>query len=88
MNETTTRVITGKVGELVRIDPNEIDNGGKFIKFKVKVKARAPLLKDDTLSIKGSHLWIPLKYESLPLYYFHCGYMGHTIKHYRDYYRR
>ncbi|KAL8499061.1 hypothetical protein ACS0TY_022141 [Phlomoides rotata] len=53
---------------------------GKFIRFKVSLNITKPLLRGITIRLKGKYLWLPLRYESLPIYCFSCGIIGHDNK--------
>ena len=48
MNEAITRLIAERVGELIRVDKHEIDHGGKFIRFKAKIRDKESLFRGIT----------------------------------------
>lgn len=43
-----------------------------------------PLLREIQTKIKDSNMWILLSYESLSLFCFNCGTIGHFIKSYME----
>lgn len=69
-----------KVGALETYEPPGDHNVGNFIRFKVEIDVTKKLMKGFRFRFGGELLWAPLKYESLPLYCFCCGYIGHNFK--------
>ncbi|KAH6820758.1 hypothetical protein C2S53_017511 [Perilla frutescens var. hirtella] len=51
-----------------------------YLHFKVVVDISKPILQGLTPKLDGERLWIPLKHESIPLFCFNCGIVGHQIK--------
>ncbi|KAL8479715.1 hypothetical protein ACS0TY_026590 [Phlomoides rotata] len=51
----------------------------------VSINITKPLLRGINILVKGKHLWLPLKYESLPIYCFSCGTVGHDHNSCRSY---
>ncbi|KAL8498999.1 hypothetical protein ACS0TY_022093 [Phlomoides rotata] len=68
MKESSLRLISKQIGILESVDILGEDLIGKFIRLKVSMNITKPLLKGITIWVKGKHLWLPLKYESLSIY--------------------
>ena len=85
MNETTAQIISKKIGSFLKIDKHDEDIGGKFLCFKERIRIKEPLLRGLTIKVQEKEIWIPMKYESLPLICFHCRKMGHIVKSWSDY---
>ncbi|KAL8498996.1 hypothetical protein ACS0TY_022090 [Phlomoides rotata] len=77
MNERSLSLLIKQIGILESVDISGEDLIGKFIRFKVSLNITKPLLRGITIQVKGKHLWLPLKYEWLPIYCFSCGTIGH-----------
>ncbi|KAL8499001.1 hypothetical protein ACS0TY_022094 [Phlomoides rotata] len=77
MNERSLSLLIRQIGILESVDISGEDLIGKFIRFKVFLNITKPLLRGITIQVKGKHLWLPLKYEWLPIYCFSCGTIGH-----------
>ncbi|KAL8499056.1 hypothetical protein ACS0TY_022137 [Phlomoides rotata] len=87
MNESSLRLFTKQIGVLESVDKSVEDLVGKLLRFKVSVDITKPLLRGITVRVKWKHLWLPLKYESLPIYCFSCGTIGHDHKNCQSYNR-
>ncbi|KAH6787696.1 hypothetical protein C2S52_007248 [Perilla frutescens var. hirtella] len=53
---------------------------GNYLRFKVSLDITKPFMRGLTLKLDGNRLWIPLKFEAIPLYCFKCGILGHQMK--------
>lgn len=71
--------IAQRMGTFEEIDTNE-NYAGSFMRFKVIVDITEPLLRGIMLKTEDGTVWIPLKYESLPIYCFSCGIIGHQSR--------
>ncbi|KAK6125828.1 hypothetical protein DH2020_040424 [Rehmannia glutinosa] len=80
MNEKTIQLIAKQVGSFEAWDPSPDSLFGKSARCKVAIDITKPLVRGITIKLKGESLWIPLKYEGLPVYCYGCGLIGH---HYR-----
>ncbi|KAL8477921.1 hypothetical protein ACS0TY_029997 [Phlomoides rotata] len=78
--ETTLISIATRVGDLEVFEPPDGLNLGNYLRFKVSIAVNKPLIKGFKIRIKGEERWIPIKYESLPYYYFCCGLIGYNFK--------
>ncbi|KAL2938370.1 hypothetical protein RDABS01_021819 [Bienertia sinuspersici] len=79
--ETNMRAIARKVGEYVGMDNNDIIGINKFVRLRVRIDVRKPLLNHVDLKLKGGgSKRIPIKYEKLPVFYYVCGVLGHGEK--------
>lgn len=58
--------------------PETGSKDGRFEKMLVEVDLSKPLIRGTTLSCEGEKRWILFKYESLPLFCFCCGSVGHA----------
>lgn len=68
-----------KLGGIVSID-RSLYLFGKYMKMKVEMGIMKPLKRGLTVGVGGVQLWLPLKYEGLPLFCNNCGMIGHTFK--------
>ncbi|XP_057780150.1 uncharacterized protein LOC130998760 [Salvia miltiorrhiza] len=59
---------------------SENNFAGCFARFKVNFDVTVPLLRGITIAFEGKQLWVPLKYENLPIFCYRCGLMGHHIR--------
>lgn len=59
------------------------ESKGEFCRLKVRLDVRRPLQRGVFISTKNlEKVWLPFKYENLPVFYFGCGRMGHGVKDY------
>lgn len=79
MSSQNMIAIAQRMGTFEEIDMNE-NYAGSFMRFKVMVDINEPLLRGIMLKTEDGKVWIPLKYESLPIYCFGCGIIGHQTK--------
>lgn len=80
MNETSLRLFAKQIGTLESVDASDEDSIGKFVRIKISINITKPLMRGITIRAKGKRLWLPLKYESLPIYCLSCGTIGHEQK--------
>ena len=72
-----------EVGEFVEMEKEEDGSAvGRFMRIKVHIDIRKPLMRGVTLNIAESNkdLWCPLVYEYLPDFCYICGIIGHVDK--------
>lgn len=79
MTATYAKAMAKKLGALVAFDPS-LDFFGKYIRMKVEMNISKPLKRGLAVVVGGEQLWLPLKYEGLPLFCYNCGMIGHTFK--------
>lgn len=79
MNERTAMTIANSIGKLVGLDSSN-DFFGKFIRMKVLLDINLPLKLGVRVMFEGETMWLPIKYESLPIYCYGCGIIGHSFK--------
>ncbi|XP_057800178.1 uncharacterized protein LOC131015769 [Salvia miltiorrhiza] len=78
-----TSSIIRNIGKQIGIveDVDEMANyAGCFARFKVNMDITIPLLRGITIFFEARQLWIPLKYESLPIFCYKCGIMSHHTR--------
>ncbi|CAO2148944.1 unnamed protein product [Urochloa humidicola] len=85
MNKATGEAIGGELGEFMEMDKEEDDTAvGRFLRIKVRLDIRKPLMRGVTLFVgeegKEKPLWCPLVYEYLPDFCYTCGLIGHIDK--------
>lgn len=66
----------GKVLD-VKVDGNVVC-WCQFLLLKVEIDITLPLTQGRFLSIEGTQIWLPFKYERLPLSCFQCGVIKHA----------
>lgn len=65
----------------MKIDVDDDNTGwGKYLKIRVEINLTKLLAKDKSLEVNREKIWIPLKYEKLPQFCFHCGRIALTEK--------
>ncbi|KAL8478879.1 hypothetical protein ACS0TY_030676 [Phlomoides rotata] len=79
-SDKVLRLIAMKVGDLECFESVTEGESSRYLCFKVNMGITRPLLKGITIWVAGELLWLPLKYEALPYYYYYCGIMGHFFK--------
>lgn len=79
MAKAYARAMAKKLGKLVDFDPNH-DFFGKYIRIKVKIDITKPLKRGLLVVVGGVKMWLPIKYEGLPLFCYHCGMIGHMFR--------
>ncbi|KAL8553265.1 hypothetical protein ACS0TY_001797 [Phlomoides rotata] len=65
MKEISVRLVAKQIGILELVDKLDEDAVGTFLRFKVSINITKPLMRGIFIRVKGKHLWLPLKYESL-----------------------
>ena len=83
MNEETGKAIGDKVGKALEtdVDANGSAVGG-YLRVKVQVDVRKPLLRGVTMQNdgEGDGDWCPIQYEFLPNFCYGCGLLGHVLR--------
>lgn len=72
-----------KIGKVLRIDGDRDNNAiGRFLRIKVKLDIRKPLMRGVTISVgeQVRKIWCPLSYEFLPNFCYMCGCLSHNGK--------
>ncbi|KAK6164611.1 hypothetical protein DH2020_001475 [Rehmannia glutinosa] len=85
INPSVAKTLVGQLGEISALDHSTEGLFRKFLRFKVNLDLTNPLQRSITIRIKGNTLTISLKYESLPIYCFCCGFIGpffHNCEYY------
>ncbi|KAL8493016.1 hypothetical protein ACS0TY_024286 [Phlomoides rotata] len=57
----------------------------RFLRFKVSIDYTHPLLRGLYIRFEGEPVWIDVRYESLPVYCFCCGVIGHHYRNCKDF---
>lgn len=83
MNKAAGEMIGEMIGEVLEVDVEEDDTAvGHFMRVKVKLDIRKPLMRGVTLDVgdgaKEKIKWCPLVYEYLSDFCYTCGRIGHT----------
>lgn len=66
------------LGEVLEVEVDSNGMGwGQFMRIKVVVNINLPLSRGRFLSVEGRQIWLPFKYERLPLFCFQCGVIKH-----------
>ncbi|XP_057779697.1 uncharacterized protein LOC130998282 [Salvia miltiorrhiza] len=79
MTPAIIRNIGKQIGIVEEVD-EKTNYTGCFARFKVNLDITVPLLRGITIFFEARQLWIPLKYESLPIYCYKCGIMNHHTR--------
>lgn len=83
MNSTMAKRMGESIGSFEFIECNE-DNfcWGGSLKVCVSIDILKPLRRGVKVNFDGpmGGCWIPIKYELLPNFCYHCGMIGHTVK--------
>lgn len=83
MNARTAEALGDEIGVFLEADTDEGDKAvGRFLRFKVKIDIRKPLMRGMTVIADSNNVerWCPLAYEHLPDFCYVCGLLGHTDK--------
>ena len=66
------------VGKVEEVETDMYETGwGEYLRVRVHVNLKKPILRDQILKLKDQSLWIPFQYEKLPKFYFSCGIINH-----------
>ncbi|KAL8505825.1 hypothetical protein ACS0TY_016885 [Phlomoides rotata] len=68
--ETVLKMVAERVGKLECYEKPKEMEVNLFLRFKVEIDFTKPLLRGPHIRLMGGQLWIPLKYEFLPSYYY------------------
>lgn len=77
----TARLVGNQIGDYLDVEKDR--NGhlvGRFLRIKVDVLIAKPLHRVLKVSHGGFAHNCVLKYERLPIFYYHCGILGHIDK--------
>lgn len=78
MNSDKGTQVGKGIGEVIEFDSNNSGcSWGPFVRLKVRINIIEPFIRGRFLNLDDKILWLPVKYERLPSFCFHCG----TIKH-------
>ncbi|CAD6265675.1 unnamed protein product [Miscanthus lutarioriparius] len=83
MNKHEGELMGEMIGEVLEVEANDKENAiGEFLRVKVKIDIRKPLMRGVTLDVGGGEQekmkWCPLVYEYLPDFCYTCRLIGHT----------
>jgi hypothetical protein len=66
------------VGRVVEVETNEEGVGwGEFLRVRIHVNLRKPLVRGRMLKVRDSTIWISFQYEKIPRFCFKCGVIFH-----------
>jgi hypothetical protein len=82
MNKWYGKAIGDEVGTFLEMDKEEDGSAvGEFLRIKIKLDIRKPLMRGVTLISEEKEgekdLWCPVVYEFLPDFCYNCGIIGH-----------
>jgi hypothetical protein len=80
-NEAILNQLAAKVGEVQEVETRAINTkSGDFHRARVFLPAKRALVRVVTLAPEGKEkIYLQVKYEKLPRFCGHCGFMGHTL---------
>lgn len=78
--EEIITAIVGKAGTLECYEKPSNEDLNEFVRFKVEINIEKPLVRGIHTKLNGIGMWIPFSYESLPLFCYNCGTIGHFVK--------
>lgn len=79
-------IATGKkIGNMLGVTRDVLsveagDREDRHLKIQVELDLTKPLLRGTMLKYKNSERWVDFRYESLPIFCFCCGHLGHNEK--------
>ncbi|XP_042983285.1 uncharacterized protein LOC122312689 [Carya illinoinensis] len=78
MNENRGKQIGNTIGVVEEVDVKEDGSGwGRFLRVLIDVDLYKPLARCRTINVGGDKIWIPIRYEKLPIFCFSCGCIVH-----------
>ena len=70
--------ICKNIGEVVQSIGAETEEGGNFVRVRVKINISLPLCRGSVITLEsGEKSWVLFKYERLPNFCFWCGKLVH-----------
>ena len=83
-----TKAMRSKLRTVVEVEKKQKQGGQSyFMRVKVAIPLAKPIRRGAFLAgSEGMKHWVTLKYKRLPLFYHHCGILGHDLKHYASYF--
>lgn len=87
MSEEVCRDPSNSLGRFIEIDRRiGQSDQAKFMRVRVDLQLDKPLRRGGKIaSVEGERFWVSFRYERLPTFCFHCGRLGHDIKHYQEF---
>ncbi|KAL8498475.1 hypothetical protein ACS0TY_021705 [Phlomoides rotata] len=76
-SEDVIRMLANKLGILECFELPSVQEPEAFLRFKVSLNATKPLMRGLSIKFGGDPVWVPFKYESLPIFCYNCGILGH-----------
>ncbi|KAF4378309.1 hypothetical protein F8388_014242 [Cannabis sativa] len=70
------------VGEFIDVHEDSLHEGwGSFLRTRVRIDVTKPLMRGKMVSLPKvkDEYWLEFRYESLPVFCFHCGLLGHPF---------
>ncbi|KAL8509786.1 hypothetical protein ACS0TY_016849 [Phlomoides rotata] len=78
--ERAIRLIAGQIGRLDCYETPSFTEPEAFLRLKAHIDVSKPLLCGLSIKFGSAPVVIPLKFESLPLFCYCCGVMGHHFR--------
>ncbi|XP_012837699.1 PREDICTED: uncharacterized protein LOC105958242 [Erythranthe guttata] len=77
-SEYTSRVIGGKIGQMLEVFPQKPNTYGDFVRIRLMLDVNLKLKRGVFVQdLDGEKLWVSITYERLPSFCFLCGRIGH-----------
>ena len=78
MTKEVAEEICSLVGEVCRSKTHPTEEGGCFVRVRVKVDVTQPLCRGRVVNLEeGDRVWVSFKYERLPIICYWCGRLDH-----------
>ena len=86
MSEEVCRDLSNSLGRFIETDQRVGQSDqAKFMRVRVDLQLDKPLRRGGKIaSVEGEKFWVSFRYERLPTFCFHCGRLGHDMKHYQE----
>lgn len=79
-NKAVIRSIASRVGSLIAFDKQLASNPEDFVRFRVDLEFDKPPKNSVIMCFDGEPIWLPLRYEGLPSFWYCCGIICHFFK--------
>ena len=83
MAEEVCKELGNSLGSFIETDRRSGQSEqAKFMRVRVNLQLDKPLRRGGKIaSMEGEKFWVSFRYERLPTFCFHCGRLGHDLKH-------
>ena len=81
MTKEVAEEICSSVGEVCHLETHPTEEGGSFVRVRVRVDVTQPLCRGRVVNLEeGDSTWVSFKYERLPIICYWCGRLDHDEK--------